>query len=190
MPLFHSPITQQFQHRLRALFPEAGLYYIQLADQARVETCFQAYTRAFTTANNIKQLGMIALPDAGIVPYLTVRSNILINGQHQSFSLLPEALRKDSQFLDADASALSASQSLYVQLFRGLLAGRQFLLMRDFPQSMIPQETRLFLDCAHEAVQSADARLIILTTDAGLIAANPETSWTTPPHLTRQDASA
>ncbi|WP_461213368.1 hypothetical protein [Lacticaseibacillus sp. GG6-2] len=190
MPLFHSHLTQQLQHRLHTLFPTSALYYIQLADQAHVSACFQHYTQAFTDANITKQLGLITVPDAGIVPYLTVRSNILINGQHQSFDLLPEAMRKDTLFLDADASTISAAQSLYVQLFRNLLAGRQFLLMRDFPETMTPQETRLFLDCAQEAVHATNAHLIILTTDAGLIAANPTTSWTTAPQLVHQDATA
>lgn len=190
MPLFHTRVAQQFQTRLADLFTPAGLYYVQLPDAAAVVACFMDYTQAFVSTSSTKQLATITLPDAGIVPYLTVRSNMLINGQHHPFTLVPEALRKDTLFLDGDATALTAVQKLYIQLFRGLLAGRQFLLMSDFPAAMTPQETRLFLNCAQTAVKAAGASMIILTTDTGLIAANPDTSWSTPPQLNMPSATA
>lgn len=63
------------------------------------------------------------------------------------------------------------------------MAGRQFLLMQDFPENMGAQETRLFLNSAQEAVAASGASLIILTTDMGLIQANPHTSWQVAPRL-------
>ncbi|MFD1484709.1 branched-chain amino acid ABC transporter ATP-binding protein [Lacticaseibacillus baoqingensis] len=183
MPLFHHQVAKNFHQQLASLFTPAGLYYLYFPDHASLQQSYQAYTQAFISANCAKHMGMITYPDASIVPYLTVRSNILINGQQRDFSLLPESLRRDTLFLDQSAAHLTAVQSLYVQLFRGLLAGRQFLLMTDFPEAMTLQETRLFLTHAQAAVTRTDASLIILTTDESLIAANPDTSWKTPPAL-------
>ncbi|MCI1986431.1 MAG: branched-chain amino acid ABC transporter ATP-binding protein [Lactobacillus sp.] len=183
MPLFHSHVAKHFRQQLTDLFTPAGLYYLYFTDHSALQVGYQAYTQAFVAANSTKQLGTITFPDATIVPYLTVRSNLLINGQHQDFSLLPENLRRDSLFLDQPAKHLTAAQSLYIQLFRGLLAGRQFLLMTDFPDAMTLQETRLFLTHAEAAVTHTDSSLIILTTDQSLITANPDTSWQQPPVL-------
>ncbi|WP_390409458.1 hypothetical protein [Lacticaseibacillus jixiensis] len=183
MVLFQKRQTEGFQARLAELFTPATLAYIQYPDQTAVAAGFQMISRQFISTNNTKLLGMITLPDAAIVPYLTVRSNILINGQHRSFDLVPEHLRKDTTFLDTPADGLTATQSLYIQLFRGLVAGRTYLVMSDFPAAMTLQERRIFLDYAKAAVAQADACLIVLTTDAQLIAANPATSWRTPPEL-------
>lgn len=184
MAIFHSQKAKNFENTLANLFTPAGLYYIHFDAQSALDQCFETYAEAFIAAGATKSMAMISQVDAGIVPYLTVRSNILINGQHRPFALLPEALRKDTLFLDGAATTLTASQSLYIQLFRGLMAGRQFLLMQGFPPTMGPQETRLFLDAAQEAVAAAGASLIILTTDSGLIQANPATSWQVAPSLT------
>lgn len=182
MVLFQKRDTETFQTQLAELFARATLAYIQYPDEAAMASGFQSISRQFMSMNN-KLLGMISLQDAAIVPYLTVRSNILINGQRRDFDLVPEHLRKDALFLDTPADTLTAAQSLYIQLFRGLVAGRDYLVMRDFPASMTLQERRLFLDDAQTAVAQADACLIVLTTDPQLIAANPATAWRTPPAL-------
>lgn len=183
MAIFHSQKAKQFEAAVTNLFTPADLYYIHFTDAQTLQQCFNTYTQAFITNGATKKMAIISQQDAGIVPYLTVRSNILINGQHRPFALVPEALRKDTLFLDGDATHLTATQSLYIQLFRGLMAGRQFILMQDFPENIGPQETRLFLTCAQEAVAASGVSLIILTTDNGLIQANPDTSWQVAPHL-------
>ncbi|KRL43940.1 hypothetical protein [Lacticaseibacillus manihotivorans] len=183
MAIFQSQKSKHFEAALTNLFTPAGMYYIHFADAQALAKCFDTYAQAFIKNGATKNMAMISQKDAGIVPYLTVRSNILINGQHRPFALIPEALRKDTLFLDGDATQLSPAQSLYIQLFRGLMAGRQFLLMQDFPENMGAQETRLFLNSAQEAVAASGASLIILTTDMGLIQANPHTSWQVAPRL-------
>ncbi|MFD1431677.1 branched-chain amino acid ABC transporter ATP-binding protein [Lacticaseibacillus yichunensis] len=183
MQIFHVRAAQAFATRLDALFAPSHLYYLQQpSDDVRDET-FRRYGQTFIANGASKLLATITLPDAGLVPYLTVRGNLLINGESLPFDILPENLRRDSDFLDQQASALTDQQSLYIQLFRGLLAGRQYLLMRDLPASMDPQERRLFLACAEAALAHSTARLLMLTTDAALIAANPQTSFQTPPDL-------
>ncbi|WP_407892476.1 hypothetical protein [Lacticaseibacillus sp. N501-2] len=183
MAIFHSQRAKHFETTLTNLFTPAGLYYIHFADATALTHGFETYAQTFVSHGAAKNMAMISQQDASIVPYLTVRSNILINGQHRPFTLIPEALRKDTLLLDSDAKHLTPAQSLYVQLFRGLMSGRQFLLMQDFPEALDPQETRLFLTCAQEAIAQADASLIILTTDMGLIQANPKHSWQEAPSL-------
>lgn len=183
MQIFHTKAAKTFAAQLTQLFTPAAVYYIYLPDTAAVTTAAHAYAQEFQANNAAKHLAMISLPDAAIVPYLTVRSNLLINGQAVPFDILPEAFRRDTLFLDQDATQITAEQSLYIQLFRGILAGRQFMLMTDFPDSMSPQEKRVFLDYAEEAVAKTGTSLIILTQDHNLITANPATSWPTPPTL-------
>ncbi|WP_262314805.1 hypothetical protein [Lacticaseibacillus parakribbianus] len=183
MPLFHNRAAKAFQAQLHQLFSPADLYFIYQPDQATLQTTTRTYSQQFLANGARKALGLIDETDAGIIPYLSVQANLLINGQTQSFALIPAALRRDLVFLDQPARDLTPAQSLYVQLFRGLFAGRQFLLMADFPQSMTLQEKRLFMDTATTAVRQTNTSLLVLTTDTNLVAAHPATSWWAAPDL-------
>ncbi|WP_225047051.1 hypothetical protein [Lacticaseibacillus kribbianus] len=183
MPIFHNHAATAFQARLQQLFTPADLYFIYAQDAAALATTARSYTQAFVASGAIKTLGMVDQHETGIVPYLSVRANLLINGQTQPTDLIPQAIQRDLMQLDEPAAALTPAQSLYLQLFRGLFAGRRFLLMTDFPASMTLQEKRYFMNSATAAVRRTATSLLVLTTDTNLVAAHPGTSWWTAPDL-------
>lgn len=184
MALFHNQAAKAFATRVADLFTPAAIYYVHVASSQALTEQHRVYQQAFAANGAAKKLGNIILPDAAILPYLTVRSNLLINGQKVPFEILPESFRRDTLFLDQTAKALTAEQSLYVQLFREILAARPFLLMPDFPSDMSPQERRQFIDYAEPTIKASKTSLILLTQDEKLIAANPTHSFAQAPALT------
>ncbi|WP_125705483.1 hypothetical protein [Lacticaseibacillus daqingensis] len=188
MPLFQSNTTKTFQAQVRQLFTPADLYFIYCANLSALETCYRQYIQAFMANGARKSLGLITPTDTGVVPYLSVRNNLLINGRTKDLALIPDAFRRDLLQADVPATALTVTQTLYLQLFRGVVAGREFLLMHDFPARMTLQERRDFLNVAATSVRARGTSLILLTQDENLITAHPATSWTTAPQLS--DATA
>ncbi|WP_179395007.1 hypothetical protein [Lacticaseibacillus absianus] len=184
MPIFHIRAAKSFEAALRQLFTPAGLYFVYTPDADALATCYHTYTQAFVANGATKALGVISQADAGIVPYLSLRANLLINGQTQPLDIIPADLRRELPLLDGPATPLTPVQALYLQLFRGLFAGRQFLLMADFPTSMTPPDKRYFLNVADKLVRQTGSSLILLTQDQNLITAHPDTSWWAAPTLT------
>lgn len=182
MTLFH-PQAAAFRTQVEQLFQPGVISFIYTPTE-QLKTLSLSYTQAFLAAGCAKSFALIDQEETGIVPYLSVEANLLINGKAASLSRLAPALRNDAAFLAQSATQLNPAQSLYVQFFRGLLGDRQVILMNDFPASMDIQEIRLFLNTATTALHQSASRLVILTADENLITAHPDTSWSEAPRLT------
>lgn len=182
MTLFH-PQAAAFRTQVEQLFHPGVISFIYTPTE-QLKTLSLSYTQAFLAAGCAKAFALIDQEETGIVPYLSVEANLLINGKAASLNRLAPALRNDAAFLAQSATQLNPAQSLYVQFFRGLLGDRQVILMNDFPASMDIQEIRLFLNTATAALHQGPSRLVILTADENLITAHPDTSWSEAPSLT------
>ncbi|MFD1393820.1 hypothetical protein ACFQ3L_09610 [Lacticaseibacillus jixianensis] len=187
MTLFHSQMSRDFKTRVFGLFPAGTLSFIAVAAATRTQA-FQDYAQAFLTSGCEKAVALINEQDPGIVPYLTVRANLLINTRENSLANLPPVFREDVSFLQRTADHLTPTESLYVQFFRGVLSQRPVILANGLPAGMTPTETRAFLSVATSTLAGTQTRLVVFTPDQSLLAAHPETSFTTVPPLTADSA--
>lgn len=183
MTLFHPQAAQTFRNHVETLF-SAGTISFVFVPAATLSQTFSAYAQTFVNGGCTKALALVDETDTGIVPYLTVRANLLINSRGQMLEQLPKALRQDTLFLNQLANHLTPAESLYIQFFRGVISKRSIILANGLPASMAPTETRAFLSLASQALHGTDSRFVILTADQGLIDAHPAHSFTTVPSLT------
>ncbi|WP_203623168.1 branched-chain amino acid ABC transporter ATP-binding protein [Lacticaseibacillus sp. 866-1] len=182
MTLFHPQMAQSFRDHVQTLFAPGTTSFVFVSADSLSQT-FAAYTQAFVSGGCTKALALVDETDTGIVPYLSVRANLLINSRGPALNQLPEALRQDTLFLDQPASQLTPAESLYVQFFRGLMGKRSVILAKGLPAVMVPTETRAFLSFANQALAGTHSRFVILTADQSLIDAHPDHSFTRAPSL-------
>lgn len=182
MTLFHSQTAQTFRDHVKTLFAPGMISFVFVPATALTQT-FADYTQAFVNGGCTKALALVDQTDTGIVPYLSVRANLLINSRGSAMDLLPAVLREDTLFLDQLASQLTPAESLYLQFFRGVMSKRPVILANGLPASMVPTETRTFLSLAAQTLAGSDSRFVILTADQGLIDAHPDHSFTAAPNL-------
>lgn len=183
MALFHSQTGDAFRDHVTGLFKAGTISFIYVPQAAQTQT-FTNYVQAFITNGCTKALALINATDTGIVPYLSVRANLLINGHSQALTQLPQAFREDTSFLERTADHLTPMESFYVQFFRGVLSNRPIILANGLPAHLDPVETRAFLSLATGTLASSQSRLVLFTADHELLEAHPDNSFKSVPTLT------
>ncbi len=130
-------------------------------------TTFSDYAKTVMRTSLRGKTGIISRTSA-IVPYLTVRANIYIDGPEHDLALLPPEVRNDTDFLDSPATKIGQLQRLYIEFFRSVLADKKYILIADVFATLSGPETRRFLTVVNEATAKHQVSVIILTEDATL----------------------
>ncbi|WP_054722191.1 hypothetical protein [Lacticaseibacillus nasuensis] len=172
----------QFITQVHQVFPPAHITFVHATPELAAAT-MREYQQVCHRQGAARLFAAIGLPAPAVVPYLSVRSNLLLNGEKVPFHVLPKAFREDLDFLNRPAVALTTEQSLYVQLFRAILGGRQLIVMGDFPATMAVQAVRAFITLAQTALRQTTSSLVVFTQDETLLAANAQHQLATPPVL-------
>ncbi|KRM54831.1 hypothetical protein [Lacticaseibacillus sharpeae] len=143
---------------------DAGLHLMYTPDARQA---FTHYVRTMLKTTLRKTTGVIGT-DSAIVPYLTVRANIYIDGPEHDLFALPAEMRTDFDFLNGPANALGALQRLYIEFFRSVLAGKKYIIIADIFSQLSGPEAQRFLTVARDAAQTNAVSVILLTADRGV----------------------
>ncbi|MHA3065747.1 hypothetical protein [Lacticaseibacillus saniviri] len=183
MLFFKRRSKKTIQESLATVFTAPGIYYVYMRDHEQTNNVFQRYVKQFVDAGIMKDIGLISQTDTAIIPYLTVRSNLMVNQHKVPFDILPEFIRTDKLFLENPATDLSIRQQLDIQFFRSVLANKRYMFMADGLDNLSTDEARDFLTTVVQPLAAIESSLIILTTDKSLVEANPKTGMMTAPTL-------
>jgi len=173
MLFFQSKTKKTLTTQLASLFAEPGIYFISTRDNTQTADYYQLYVNQFMHHNLMRNIGLISTTHTAIIPYLSVKANLLINGNVKPLELVPSFLQHDTVYLEQRAETISLRQSVDIQFFRSILAGKRYLFMEDSRAALSAAEMRDFLVDATQAVKATDASLIILTADQSLLNSTP-----------------
>ncbi|WP_155286105.1 hypothetical protein [Lacticaseibacillus zhaodongensis] len=168
---------------INSLFDQAGVYFIKRPAGRDLNQQLQAYVRELMRSGLIREVGIV-LDKSALVPYLSVRSNLFIQGRVHDLDLLPREMRNDVHFLEEKAADLGELQRIYVEFFRSVLSGKRYVLMTDVLAKLSSPEGRQMLEVFRHCVRQLGVSLILFTSDATLLRDNPQSSLQTPPPLT------
>lgn len=149
-----------------------GLHLMHAEDS---KLTFTNYVQTVFSNALRSQTGIISRTSA-IVPYLTVRANIYIDGPEHDLFTLPPEMRNDAEFLDGKSNHLGQLQRLYVEFYRSVLAGKRYIIIADVFSTLSGPEARRFLTVANNTVKEHPISVIMLTEDQTLLDEFPEIS--------------
>lgn len=167
---------------INPLFAQSGVYFIK-NPTGKLDKQLQDYCRELMRSGLIHDVGIV-LNRSALVPYLSVRSNLFIQGRAHDLDLLPAEMRNDDLFLQEKAENLDELQRVYIEFFRNVLSGKRYVLMTDVLANLSSPEGRRILEVFRNSVKRLGAVLIMFTSDDGLLRDNPESSMLVPPPLT------
>ena len=183
MLFFNQKAKHSLRQQLAQFFDTPGVYFVYANTSEQSSATYQQYVSQFVKNNLMRDIGLISSDDSAIIPYLTVKANLLINGHNVPLELVPSFLNHDTVYLEQLAEHLTPRQSLDIQFFRSILAGKRYIFMDDGLSALDPVEVRNFLVDAIQALKATESTLIVLTTDHSLLESNPETAFETAPKL-------
>jgi ABC-type lipoprotein export system ATPase subunit len=137
------------------------------------DTVFTTYVETVLTSPLRAQTGVISKTSA-IIPYLSVRANIYIDGPEHDLSVLPPELKDDIDFLNSNADNLNLLQRLVVEFFRSVLAQKKLIIIADILTQLSGPEATHFLTVAQNTARNMGVSVVLLTTDSTLAAQFPE----------------
>ncbi|KRM72991.1 hypothetical protein [Lacticaseibacillus brantae] len=177
MLFFQSKTKKTLNALLANLFAEPGIYFISTRDNTQTANQYQDYVNRFMQHNLMRTIGLISTTHTAIIPYLSVKANLLINGNVKPLELVPSFLQHDTVYLEQSAQSISLRQSVDIQFFRSILAGKRYIFMEDSQAALSAAEMRDFLVDATQAVKATEASLIILTADHSLLNSTPVATY-------------
>jgi len=173
-----------FIDKWQTVFTPAQLYFIHVPLAAQRQQIIKYYLKLFTQHHLNKRLGIITAHKDILLPYLSVRENIMLN-LNGSIKKKQRQLQTahDHAFFEKDAGELTASERFYVQLYRNVFAGKDIILVDASLDEYPPAEMRAVLVKLNQLVVSSAITIIFLTANQELLTSEREQSLRTAPFL-------
>ncbi|MFL2029085.1 P-loop NTPase family protein [Loigolactobacillus zhaoyuanensis] len=182
---FYSTKNQNsFLNKWQTVFVPGQLYFINvpLSDQRRL--VIQRYLKLFTQHHLHKRLGIITTQEDVLLPYLSVRENILLNLNGSAEKKYPWQAVYEHEFFEKDAVDLTTSERFYVQLYRNIFAGKDVILVNATLDDYPPAVMRAVLLKLNQITKNSPVTMVFLTANQELLSSEREQSLHTIPFLT------
>jgi len=172
-----------FLDKWQTVFTPAQLYFLSVPEADQRQKIIQQYLKLFTQHHLNKRLGIITAQEDILLPYLSVRENILLNLNGSTKKKHQWQTTHSHDFFEKEGSELTTTERFYVQLYRNLFAGKDIILIDASLDDYPPAEMRAVLQKLNQLLVSAPLTIIFLTANQELLNSEHEQSIRTIPFL-------
>ncbi|MFD0896665.1 ABC transporter [Loigolactobacillus binensis] len=177
-----------FLAKWQAVFAPAKLYFLYLPQVVRRQQVIKHYHKLFMQHHLNKRLGIVSAKNDVLLPYLSVRENIMLNRSGSAKKKQQWQQGSKHDFFAKDASELTSSERFYVQLYRNVFAGKDIILIDATLDDYLPAEMRAALIKLNQLVETSHITLIFLTANQELLNSEHEQSLHTIPFTNELDS--
>lgn len=176
---FHPKQHQQnFMHEWQKVFPPERLFFLGVTSAKQAQTICHGYWQLFNHYHASKHLGIIDQNHNSVLPYLTVKENILmsqentITWRNEQPKWEQHAIERD--FLEKSGKDLAPLDHFYIQFYRQIVGRKSVILVNMILDQLNPEVVREIIARLTDTLADTKATIIILTANQDLLLANPQ----------------
>lgn len=165
-------------HEWQKVFPPERLFFLGVTSAKQAQTICHGYWQLFNHYHASKHLGIIDQNHNSVLPYLTVKENILMS-QENTIAWRNEqpkweqhAIERD--FLEKSGKDLAPLDHFYIQFYRQIVGRKSVILVNMILDQLNPEVVREIIARLTDTLADTKATIIILTANQDLLLANPQ----------------
>lgn len=176
---FHAKQHQQdFMHEWQQVFPPKRLFFLAVTSAKQAETICHGYWQLFNHYHASKHLGIIDQHHNSVLPYLTVKENILMSQESTLTwrNVQPKWGRYtiERDFLEKSGQDLAPLDHFYIQFYRQIVGHKSVILVNMILDDLAPEVVREIITRLTATLADTQVTIIVLTANQDLLTANPQ----------------